>query len=915
MEVTMYTKDSLLSELLKEDGMIELFSQIAPGMVDSPAMEFMKDMSIGVLIENTPDKKRLLYEMLIDAANGKEVEFEPIDPTKELPEIMGDKEVTYDIDDVDGPMYMLEHQFSGCLIVQFTKTMDESAYGIVTCNGEILPKGLIKAIELAGGMQMCGIPVRERFLEYDKEYSLILKGFKDIDGNVMEEQELKVRTLPKPMPNKAYEENDNIALQAAEEGIVLLKNENNLLPLPPSCKIKLIGEREFRIGAVGAGRVNPRYSIGIKRAIDEYSNFIIEEDSQIGIIIISRPSGENFDNLAIAGHYYLSKEEEEKIKKIQKECYHTIAIINSGYPMDVRWLETYNIDAALWCGFPGMLGGKAIVKILDGRVTPSGKLPDTWSLDYWDIPSSANFYLAKSESETLGSDSEVYVDTYYEEDIYVGYRYFETFNKAVAFPFGFGLSYTDFLLVSEMEKNEYKQKLQFNTTVKNTGKLAGKEVVQIYVKIPDGKLEQPSLRLIGFHKTKLLESGQKQVLQIEIDKKNLASYDESTASWIIEEGEYNFYAGSSIKNLTVCGTTYYNTKLVKQVENLMCPPVEIDCLKKKHQNFPKGLHSGVKPDITQLEPKGKRRKFTQKEIEGDVLEEQPDFVDQLSVEELARLSVCASHGWGMHEKGEAGRIFRLEKYDMPKYVVADGNNGVNIKKPNIGMPCSNTVCATWNHKIAYEIGAVIASEAKENDIQMILAPAMNIHRNPLNGRHPEYFSEDPYLSGVMAGYQSKGLEDNGVSSCIKHAVANNCESARKRNHSIMTERAMREIYLKVYEVSMSIHQPDGMMTAYNAANGVYTAADEEMIQGIFRKEFGFTGFVMTDWSSYDTVDIVEAIQAGNGWMTPGSTDDTYVTPIIDGVKAGKIDIDRLRNNIRYMLRVVQKRSGKDMGVK
>ncbi|WP_341277990.1 glycoside hydrolase family 3 N-terminal domain-containing protein [Paenibacillus sp. FSL H8-0537] len=282
----------------------------------------------------------------------------------------------------------------------------------------------------------------------------------------------------------------------------------------------------------------------------------------------------------------------------------------------------------------------------------------------------------------------------------------------------------------------------------------------------------------------------------------------------------------------------------------------------------------------------------------------------MSVEELARLSVCASHGWGMHEKGEAGRVYLIEPYEMPEYTVADGNNGVNIVKPNIGMPCSNTVCATFNPHLAYDIGRVIAEEAKENNIHMILAPGMNIHRNPLNGRHPEYFSEDPYLTGIMAGNQSKGLEENGVSSCLKHTVANNCESARKRNNSIITERALREIYLKAFEVAIRVHKPDAIMTGYNAVNGVFAAEDEEMIQGIFRREFGFEGFVMTDWNSYDTADVVAAIQAGNGWMTPGTTDNTFVTPIINGVREGKIDLKRLRHNVSSMLRVVEKRTGR-----
>jgi len=572
--------------------------------------------------------------------------------------------------------------------------------------------------------------------------------------------------------------------------------------------------------------------------------------------------------------------------------------------MDVRWVDQYKIQGVIWCGFPGMSGGRALVEILDGRVNPSGKLPDTWSLDYPDLPASANFFRAKDAESALSADFPYFINTYYEEDIYVGYRYFETFHKPTAYHFGFGMSYTEFEI-----KAVYQLSSVF-VSVRNVGSVPGKEVVQIYAEIPEGKLEQPAKRLIGFAKTGMLLPGEEQELEIKIEENQLVSYDTVTAQWIMEKGRYQFFAGSSVKNITACGTFFLEEdKVIKQVENLMSPPVKIETFSKKNSDFPKGMHSGIQDNTTALTLKANRRHYEEPNVQED------DFVSRLSVEELAHLSVCASHGWGMHEKGEAGRIYQLEGYDLPPFAAADGNNGVNIKKPNIGMPCSNTVCATWNTELAYEVGRVIAQEAKENNIQMILAPAMNIHRNPLNGRHPEYFSEDPYLAGMMAGHQSKGLEENGISSCIKHTIANNCESARKRNHSIMTERAMREIYLKVFEVSVLVHSPDSMMTGYNAVNGVFTGEDEEMIQGIFRKEFGFTGFVMTDWNSYSTLDIVSAIQAGNCWMTPGSTDSTYVTPIVNGVRDGKIDLNRLRSNVRYMLRVIQKRTGKDLGVK
>ena len=897
MNYNHFTTDSTLGELLEQPAVLDFYNQVAPGMIDGSVIGFMKSATINQLLENSTDDKRKMFAAILDAANGCEVNYIPIDAKQVLPKVEMYEELTYDVDDIDGKWYMLEHRFSGCLVLRFTKKMNEDIYGHVTCNGKELPEGIIKSMEAVGGIQMLGIPVRDALREYGKEYHLHIENFVDMDGNIMEPQDLTVRTLPKSMPDPVYAAHDEVALQAAREGIVLLKNDDHVLPISSNCELYIEGALMFRTAVVGAGRINPRYNIGFVRAVEEYSNFKVDENSETGIVVISRASGENFDNNAIKGEFYLTDQEEETIAKMTRQCKNTIAIINSGYPMDLRWVEKYKVQAVIWCGFSGMLGGKALVEILDGRVNPSGKLPDTWSNDYFEIPSSRNFYRAKDADSALSAECPYFVDTFYEEDIYVGYRYFETFNKSVAYPFGFGLSYSEFEVEAEFKD------MEIIATVKNGGTVLGKEVIQVYAMIPDGKLEQPAKRLVGFAKTRLLDSGESQELTIKLTKNSLASFDTATARWIMEKGQYGFFVGNSIKNLKKCGELILNAdEIIKQVENLMVPPIELNTLSKKNSEFPKGLHSGIKEGITELTPKAVRKNYTETDrgIE--------DFVSKLRIEELARLSVCASHGWGMHEKGEAGKIYKLENYEIPYFAVADGNNGVNINKPNIGMPCSNTVCASFNIDLAYHIGRVIAEEAMENNIQMILAPAMNIHRNPLNGRHPEYFSEDPYLAGIMAGNQSKGLEENGVSSCIKHVIANNCESSRKRNHSIMTERALREIYLKVFEVALEVHSPDSMMTAYNATNGVFTAEDEEMIQGIFRGEFGFEGFVMTDWNSYDTADVVSAIQAGNGWMTPGTTDNTFVTPIINGVYEGKIDIERLRSNVRYMLKVVQKRT-------
>ncbi len=921
-----YSMSSTLKELLESPGVQPFLEKYAPGFSDNPAIAYVMDMPMERLVGGMPDQANL-FKALVDAANGEEVTYVPQDPKKIAPRLSGgatgggtSEEVPYDVDDVDGKMYMLDHRFSGCIVLRFSKEMREDVYGSVTYEGKELKRGVIAQVDVAGGMQMFGVYVRDVCTDYDKTYTLHVEGFEDTDGNKMEPTDVVVHTLPKPEVDPAYEAHDVVALEAAREGIVLLKNEGNVLPLAPNLEVEVVGAGDFRVGAVGAGKINPRYSMGLKRALEERSGFVVKEGARAGIFVISRASGENYDNNALKGEYYLTDEEEAQLKSMTERCEKVVVVVNSGYPIDMRWVEKYQVPAVIWCGFPGMLGGQALVEILDGRVNPSGKLADTWSLDYFDIPSSANFYRAAEGEQALSADCGLFVDTFYEEDIYVGYRYFETFEKPVAFAFGHGLSYTTFSIEAELVSDGTGAGsaepgvsggdgvfAMVRAKVKNTGGRAGKEVVQVYARIPDGKLEQPAKRLVGFAKTKELASGETQELEIVITEKSMASFDTERASWIIEAGTYAFFVGNAVD---VCGECNVEEERVLLVsDNLMKLPVEMELLSKKNPGFPKGLKSGLKREYTCLTPKAERKHYPETEwnmaeADEERANEAARLAATLSVRELARLSVCASHGWGMHETGEAGRIYRLEGRDLPRYAVADGNNGVNINKPNIGMPCSNTVCSTWNANLAFEVGRVIGEEAKENDIRMILAPAMNIHRNPLNGRHPEYFSEDPLLGGIMAGNQCKGLHAAGVDSSMKHTVANNAESSRKRNHSFISERALREIYLKIFEYAIGVQEPTSIMTGYNACNGCFTAEDEEMIQGIFHKEFGFDGYVMTDWNSYDTADVASAVRAGNCWMTPGTTDDTYVQPIIDGVESGYIEESRLRKNVCRILEAI-----------
>lgn len=279
------------------------------------------------------------------------------------------------------------------------------------------------------------------------------------------------------------------------------------------------------------------------------------------------------------------------------------------------------------------------------------------------------------------------------------------------------------------------------------------------------------------------------------------------------------------------------------------------------------------------------------------------FVLQLDDYELCRMSVGGRTGWSPEENGFAGMLYNEEniaKYEIPDYYMADGNNGLNLYIATIGFPVSNSMCATFNEELLYQEGRALGAEAIDNDLHCILAPAMNLHRNPLCGRHAEYFSEDPYLAGRMGGMESKGIESMGIASVMKHFFANNAENLRTHNQSLLTERTARELYLRVFEVAMQVHVPAAMMTGYNPANGLWCTGDEELLQEILRNEWHFEGYVMTDWGASGCCPAAEAAQAGNSWIAPGGMDDSEVLPMMEALKSGKLDRERLRENVRNM---------------
>lgn len=861
---------------------------------------------------------------------------------KDKPVLLSMGPLKYDFHDIDGLYFMLDRKLSGCLLMLWDRPMNPEADGIVTLDGKRITGIVNQYMEAMGQMWILGIPLRGLVTEYGREFKLHVEGFEDVDGNVMDPQDFSLKSVKKEEPKPEYAEHEKIALDAAREGIVLLKNESHVLPVDKGETLNLFGKgtHEFRIGAVGAGKINPRYSINFIEAVRESEEYVLNEElvefyscdqdliptkelldrakkaSDTAFVFLTRAAGENQDASSEKGEFRLSDDEEALIGKVSGTFAKTVVILNVGYPIDMTFMRRYPISGLVYLGFAGMLAGPALLDILSGKVNPSGKLPDTWALQYSDIPASKNFYDC-ADGKRLDTDDEVYLDTCYEEDIYVGYRYFMTFGQKVAYPFGYGLSYTSFdILPGDIRCDG--ETVELEVRVRNTGTVSGKEVVQVYVGKPESELEQPERELVFFEKTKELLPGAEQCISVCIPMKNLVSYSEEEAAYILSKGHYRVYVGNSAKASEHGGFEVDTRKVMKQVTSLLSCGQELKTLSRKNpeHTYPEGKDSGIATGKRTFLPYQSRKHYqadfdkqrSGKRITFEDVKKTPSlasaFVAQMTPEELARISTCASAGWGMEGIGEAGSVFQVEGYGLPYFPVSDGNSGVNLNVRNIGMPSGVTICASFNKELAQEIGRVIGEEAKELGIPLILAPAFNIHRNPLNGRQPEYFSEDPYLSGVMAGFYARGLEGAGVGSCYKHLIGNNCESARKRNQSVISERAIREIYFRTFEYAMEIHMPASIMTAYNAVNGCPTAADEELIQGLLREENGFDGFVMTDWTTYDSVDVASMIQAGNCWITPGSNDDMYTNRILKGLEDGSVELARLQENVSALVRTM-----------
>ena len=704
------------------------------------------------------------------------------------------------------------------------------------------------------------------------------------------------------------EKHIQLSRKAAAEGSVLLKNDNHILPFQKGTKVAIFGKGQIDYvkGGGGSGNtvvsyvrniyqglkmkskhlqifdplsfyyqnyVDEQYRLGGKNGMLEEAGIPqdlltqAEDFTDTAIITICRYSTETEDrrNDKTDHYYYLSESEMQMVETVTAHFANVIVLLNVGAMIDTSWFANNpKISSAIMLWQGGMEGGLAAADLLTGEVNPSGKLVDTCASSFEDYPSSEGFH-----------ESTDYVK--YTEDIFVGYRYFETVpgkKEKVVYPFGYGLSYTTFS-ITDIDTYNNGKRIYVTCTVTNTGTYAGKEVIQLYYGAPQGKLTKPAKELCGFVKTKLLAPGESEELSISFAIKDMASFDDcgdvALSCFVMEEGRYRFYLGTSVREAKELDYTYELAEtIVTEQLHSYCAPERLDkrmkadgsyetlkCQPVTRTTFPCDYQFAEAPDVEKpylllAVAKGK--------IDLDT------FIAQLTDEELCHLA-GGQRGRGISSTSGMGDLL---KYEIPLFMTADGPAGLrsrtSSKIPATAFPGATALACSWDLALIEEIGKAGALEVKENNICMWLTPALNIHRSPLCGRNFEYFSEDPFLTGKMAAAKVKGIQSQNIVATPKHFAANNKETNRRYCDSIVSERALREIYLKGFEICVKESHPKMIMTAYNPINGVHASENAELLNGILRQEWGFDGMVTSDW--VNEKDHVKEIKAGNDIKMP-----------------------------------------------
>ena len=741
----------------------------------------------------------------------------------------------------------------------------------------------------------------------------------------------------------ASKEHTELSKEVAKEGMVLLKNEEGLLPLQAGSKVALFGKGSFDYvkGGGGSGDVYCAYvhnlyeglkildTVSVYEPLSDFYRKNVKEQYEKGaapgmtvepeleeallegaavfadtaIFVLSRFSGEGWDRSSIEyngeynpwetetsmpqtagkifpdGDFYLTGEEKKLLAQVKSRFDKIVVVLNIGGVIDTSWIkEDTQLKAALLAWQGGTEGGLAAAEILTGKCNPSGKLTDTFAAKVDDYPSTENFH-----------ESVDYVD--YTEDIYVGYRYFETIPGAaekVCYPFGFGLSYTQFEM-NVWKAFEEDNQIKIMVQVTNTGKRAGKEVVQVYYSAPQGCLKKPARELAAFAKTRELLPGESQVMTLSFAKADMASYDDlgkiAGSAYVLEAGTYEIFVGNSVRDVkkidfavkveqdeVVCQLT--SKAAPTSLKKRMLSDGTFEELPLSQANDPNqcvlakmvpGTEEALAPEVCYREryllmkPYAEGARPLIEVAEGRMTME--EFMAQLSDDDLISLlggqpntSVANTYGYG-----------NLPGYGVPSIMTADGPAGLRIN-PNCGVcttawPCATLLASTWNQELLSEVGKAGAEEVKENNIAVWLTPAVNIHRNPLCGRNFEYYSEDPYLTGKLAAAFVRGIQSEHIAAAVKHFACNNKETNRKHSDSRVSERALREIYLKGFEIIVREADPWVIMSAYNVINGHRASENKELLEDILRGEWNFKGMVTSDW--WTRGEHYKEIKAGN----------------------------------------------------
>ncbi|MCI2068147.1 MAG: glycoside hydrolase family 3 C-terminal domain-containing protein [Bacilli bacterium] len=797
----------------------------------------------------------------------------------------------------------------------------------------------------------------------------------------------KLLSMPKVLPNK---ENAEVALKGAEEGIVLLRNDGVLPCKEKSLALFGAGAIDTIICGTGSGYVttpylinvldglknegyeitseswlnrfktasqearkddNKKFSVielyfsGLKTMIDDVE--ITEEDlkeaekAKTAIYVIRRVAGEGNDRYAKDGDYYLSSVEKENIAKLNKSFKKVIVVLNTSV-IDVSYIAALNnVKGIIYLGLAGLEAGHALGEIISGKINPSGRLTDTWAKHYEDYPASKTF--SHNDGNVAQED--------YLEGIYVGYRYFDSFGIEPLFPFGFGLSYTTF----ERKLVKYtldKENVLLEIAVKNIGACSGKDVEEIYVSAPEGKLDKPYQELKGYQKTKELKPGEEEIVHVIVPFISLASFSESDSAWLLEKGKYLFRLGTSSKETKVVlaldldktaillktNDVLKTDKPLKEIkpspypkEVISCPLITIfaSSLKTKDET------SKEKDETVTYIPQGKeyhpymeknpyKFPYLTKErvvnvaykpnstfidvVEGKVSYE--EFIASLDTEVLIRLVAGIGHETpyqipsrlnkglkklqGMQSSGETTAQY-VDALGIPNMYLDDGPTGLHSPGlSSTSFPVGTVAAQTWNPSLIEKLGQAYGKDMVSYHCSIALGPGMNIHRDPLCGRNFEYYSEDPLITGFSAAAFTKGVQSlKGKGVALKHFATNNQEDNRPLVNNTVSPRALREIYLKGFEIAVREADPRTIMTSYNSFNGMHTSSNRDLLMKVVRGEWGFKGFIMTDWEGASNR--VWDLHAGNDILMGGIRPDVIkwgledIAPVFD--EDGKIHIE------------------------